>query len=174
MLELIDEATRAGARLERACEVAGISARCVQRWRRPGNEEDGRKGPLTAPGNKLTAEERQKILAVANAPEYRDLSPKQIVPQLADQGVFLASESTVYRILREAKMLARRESSRPPVTRPEAYVAQGPGEVWSWDITYVPSVVRGSFFYLYLVVDIWSRKIVGWVTCPRFQYRCLC
>ena len=58
-------------------------------------------------------------------------------------------------------MLARRESSRPPVTRPEAYVAQGPGEVWSWDITYLPSVVRGSFFYLYLV-DIWSRKIVGW------------
>jgi transposase InsO family protein len=162
ILERIDDATRAGARLERACELAGVSARCVQRWRAPGNAEDRRNGPLTTPGNKLTAEERQKVLAVANAPRYRDLSPKQIVPQLADEGLYLASESTVYRILHEEKMLARRVSSRPPVTRPKAHVATGPGEVWSWDITYLASLVRGEFFYLYLVVDIWSRKIVGW------------
>lgn len=162
MLELIDAATQAGARLERACEVAGISARCVQRWRAPGNEEDRRRGPLTTPGNKLSAKERQKVLNTANAPEYRDLSPKQIVPRLADAGIYLASESTVYRILREEKMLTRRETSRPPVARPKEHVATGPGEVWSWDITYLPSAVRGQFYYLYLVVDIWSRKIVGW------------
>ena len=162
MLQRIDEAVRAGARLERACELAGISARCVQRWRAPGNADDGRKGPLTTPGNKLSAKERRTVIDTANKPEYRDLSPQQIVPLLADRGIYLASESTVYRILREEKMLARRASSRPPVTRPKAHVATGPGRVWSWDITYLPSVVRGEFFYLYLVLDIWSRKIVGW------------
>ncbi len=153
ILELIDEAILAGARLERACEVIGVSARCLQRWRSPGHTEDGRRGPVTAPGNKLTAPERRQILDVANAPRYRDLSPKQIVPQLADAGIYLGSESTVYRILREEKMLARRASSRPPVTRPKAHVATGPGEVWSWDITYLPSVVRGDFYYLYLLID---------------------
>ncbi len=162
MLERIDEAVRTGARLERACELAGISARCVQRWRAPGNEEDGRKGPLATPGNKLSPKERQAVLDAANAPDYRDLSPQQIVPLLADKGIYLASESTVYRILREEKMLARRASSRPPVARPKEHVAQGPNEVWSWDISYLPSVVRGEFFYLYMVIDIWSRRIVGW------------
>lgn len=162
ILERIDEATRAGTRLEQACELAGISPRCVQRWRAPGNAQDRRKGPLSTPGNKLSEPERQTVIETANTPGYRDLSPQQIVPLLADKGIYLASESTVYRILREEKMLTRRESSRPPVTRPKAHVATGPDEVWSWDITYLPSVVRGEFFYLYLVLDIWSRKIVGW------------
>ncbi len=162
ILALLDEAIQAGARLERACRILGVSARCVQRWRAPGNEKDDRKGPLTVPGNKLNAKERQTVLDTANTPEFRDLSPQQIVPLLADKGIYLASESTVYRILREARMLARRESSRPPVARPKEHLAQGPNEVWSWDITYLPSVVRGQFYYLYLVLDIWSRKIVGW------------
>lgn len=162
ILALVDEAIRAGARLEHACEVVGISARCMQRWRASGQEEDRRRGPLTTPGNKLTAEEHRKVLALVNAPRYRDLSPKQIVPLLADEGIYVASESTIYRILREEKMLAHRSSSRPPVTRPKAQVATGPGEVWSWDITYLPAAVRGRFYYLYLTLDIWSRKIVGW------------
>jgi len=162
ILALIDEAIRAGARLERACEVLGIRARCVQRWRTPGHEQDRRRGPLETPGNKLTAEERRKVLTLVNEPRYRDLSPKQIVPLLADEGIYVASESTIYRILREEKMLTHRSASRPPVNPPKAHVATGPGEVWSWDITYLPSTVRGRFFYLYLALDIWSRKIVGW------------
>jgi putative transposase len=105
------------------------------------------------------------LLAVANAPEYRDLSPHQIFPRLADeQGIYLASESTLYRVLREEGQLKHRERSRPvPASRPGEQVATGPNQVWSWDITWLPGPVRGTFFYLYLILDVWSRKIVGGV-----------
>ncbi|MBZ0172595.1 MAG: IS3 family transposase, partial [Phycisphaerales bacterium] len=90
--------------------------------------------------------------------------PKQIVPQLADQGEYIGSESTIYRILREEKMQQHREPSRPPTLRhrPDPYIATGPNQVWSWDITYLRGPIRGAFFYLYVVMDVWSRKIVGW------------
>ncbi len=108
--------------------------------------------------------EAWRTKALATAPEYRDLSPKQIVPQLADDGVYLGSESTFYRILHEAKMQKHREPSRPPTERhkPDEHVATGPNQVWSWDITYLRGPVRGMFFYYYIVMDVWSRKIVGW------------
>jgi transposase InsO family protein len=160
--ELIDEAVRAGARVERACEVVGISVRTLQRWALPGAEEDRREGPRRTPGNKLSEAERKKIVATANAPEHKDLSPKQIVPRLADQGLYLASESTFYRVLKAEDLLGHRERSRPPSPRPKEHVATGPNEVWSWDITWLPAAPRGTFYYLYLVEDIWSRKIVGW------------
>ena len=160
--ELVAEAVTAGARIERACEVVGVSARTLQRWERSGDEEDGREGPRRTPANKLSGAERRRVLATANAPEHCDLSPKQIVPRLADQGVYLASESTFYRLLREGDLLAHRERSRPPSPRPKEHVATRPNQVWSWDITYLPASVRGTFFYLYLIVDIWSRKVVGW------------
>lgn len=162
ILDLVLEAVGAGARLERACEVVGVAARTLQRWARPGAGEDAREGPRRAPGNKLGEAERRKIVATANAPEHKDLSPKQIVPRLADQGVYLASESTFYRVLRAEGLLAHRERSRPPSPRPKEHVATGPNEVWSWDITWLPAALRGTFFYLYLVEDVWSRKIVGW------------
>jgi len=103
------------------------------------------------------------LLEVANSPEYRDLSPKQIVPQLADKGEYVASESTFYRELHKADQIKHREPSRPRRHhKPHAYKAHGPLEVWTWDITYLRSTVRGLYYYLYLVLDIWSRKIVGW------------
>jgi transposase InsO family protein len=111
----------------------------------------------------LSAKEREQVLKVADSPEYRDLPPKQIVPKLADAGTYVASESTFYRILRAEGELSHREKSRPGTSRkPEEHVATGPCQVWSWDITYLRSALRGCFFYLYLVVDIWSRKVVGW------------
>jgi transposase InsO family protein len=162
ILGLIDEAVRAGARQEKACEILGLSARAVQRWRRQGGGEDRRRGPHSTPPNALSAEERQGVLEILNDPEHQDRSPKQIVPSLADQGVYVASESTMYRILREEDQLGHRERSRPPVhRRPEEFVADGPCQVWTWDITYLASPVRGQFYYLYMILDVWSRKIVG-------------
>ena len=97
------------------------------------------------------------------SPEYRDLPPGQVVPRLADAGIYLASESSMYRILREAKLLKHRGATRPPTKRePRSHCATAPNRVWSWDITYLPSTVRGRFFYLYMCLDIFSRKIVGW------------
>ena len=135
----------------------------MQRWRRQGIGEDRRAGPKAAPRNKLTASERQAVLETINGPEFRDLSVKQIVPILADQGIYLASESTMYRILRNEAQATHRASSRPPQkrSRPREFVATAPNQVWTWDITYLPSSVRGRFYYLYMIIDVFSRKIVG-------------
>lgn len=85
------------------------------------------------------------------------------MPSLADRNVYIASESTFYRILSEEGQLAHRQHAKPARRhRPKEHVARGPNEVRSWDITYLRSSVRGAFYYLYLIVDIWSRKIVAW------------
>jgi putative transposase len=162
ILHLLDEAVRAGARRERACEVLGLTERSVQRWSRADVGDDGRVGPRTRSANALTPAERAKVLEVVNSPEYRDLPPKQVVPRLADEGRYVASESTIYRILRAEGQDAHRGRTRPRTVRcVDEHVATAANQVWSWDITYLPSSVRGRFFYLYLVEDIWSRRIVG-------------
>ena len=110
----------------------------------------------------LTSAERAKVLEVVNSPGYRNLPPKQVVPRLADEGRYVASESTIYRILRAEGQDAHRGRSKPRTVRQvEEHMATAANQVWSWDITYLLSSVRGRFFYLYLVEDVWSRRIVG-------------
>jgi transposase InsO family protein len=158
----VDEAVAAGARRERACMQVGIDERSMQRWRRADVGDDGRVGPRTSPANALSPAERAHVLAVMNSPEYRDLPPKQVVPRLADTGRYCASESTIYRILRTAGQLTHRGRAKPrTVRRIDEHEATAPNQVWSWDITYLLSAVRGRFFYLYLVEDVWSRRIMG-------------
>lgn len=162
ILGLVDEAVTAGARLQNACQVLGVDPRTVQRWKRQGIGEDRRAGPRNAPGNKLSAEECIAILSLLLSPRFRDLSVSQIVARLADDGVYLASESTMRRLLRAEKLATHRSAARPAThARPRELVATGPNQVWSWDITYLRSPTRGVFFYLYMVIDVWSRKIVG-------------
>ena len=154
------EAVESGARRHKACDILGISVRTLQRWP---EKEDQRAGPNSRPGNSLSEAEKMLVVAVATSPCFRDLSPSQIVPILADSGVYIASEATFYRILKEQKLLAHRETARPAThSRPTEHVATGPNQVWSWDITYLRSSVKGKFYYLYLVVDVFSRMIVGW------------
>lgn len=122
-----------------------------------------RRGPVTEPANKLSEEERQEILNIANSAEYRDKSPAQIVPLLADKGVYLASESSFYRVLKAAGLDAHRGRSKPATRkRPKELVATRPNQIYSWDITYLKSTVAGMFFYLYFFMDVYSRKIVGY------------
>ena len=162
MLGLIDEAVASGARLEPAAHVLGLSARTIIRWQNQQGGEDCRNGPQSLPANRLSEVERDQVIAIANSEEFRDCSPKQIVPKLADRGEYIASESTFYRVLREEKMLTHRESSKPPTSkRPREHVASAPNKVWSWDITYVKTPIKGLFFFLYMMVDVWSRKIVA-------------
>jgi putative transposase len=160
---LINEAHSAGARKWRGCEVLEISVRTFYRWENDGLD-DGRKSRVQQPTNQLSAEERQAVIDCSNSPEHRSLSPKQIVPSLADKGEYLASESTFYRILREEKLMNHRGRSAKAnsVSQPKEHLASGPNQVYSWDITYLKSTIRGCFFYLYLFMDIYSRKIVGW------------
>jgi putative transposase len=162
ILGLVREAVMAGARREQACAVLGLTERSMQRWREAGVGDDGRTGPRTRPANAFTSSERAKVLEVINSPEYRDLPPKQVVPRLADEGRYIASESTIYRILRAEGQDAHRGRARPRTVRTvDEHVATAANQVWSWDITYLLSSIRGRFFYLYLVEDVWSRRIVG-------------
>ena len=101
---------------------------------------------------------------MANSVEYGHLPPNQIVPRLADQGIYLASESTFYRVLTAANQVKHRNATRPKAasSKPRAVQATGPNQLYSWDITYLPTTVRGVYFYLYMFMDIYRRKIVGW------------
>lgn len=168
LLADIAAAQHAGARLLPCCQTVGIDIRTIQRWRVTAGGDDMRMGPKTTPANKLSAAERARVLAVANSPEYRDMSPKQIVPALADKYEYVASESTFYRVLRDANQLAHRGRAKPSAaTPPKERRATGPGQVLSWDITYLRSPVAGVFYYLYLYVDVWSRKILGYRVAER-------
>jgi putative transposase len=162
----IDEACAAGARVTEACRVVAISPRTLQRWREDGEvKTDGRQhaAQLHEPANKLSEDERKQILAIANEPEFARMPPSQIVPILADRDCYIASESSFYRVLREADQLAHRGKAKAPKHhRPTPLQASAANQLWSWDITYLATTVKGMFFYLYLIMDVYSRKIVGW------------
>ena len=164
VIELVNESRASGARQSMACEIMGISAKTLQRWKQDGNAQDGRIDAKHEPANKLTAMEKQRLIQTANKPEYADLPPGKIVPKLADKGVYIASESTFYRVLKAANQQHHRQKAKPDrqIKKPRALTATGPNQIFTWDITYLPTQVKGIFLYLYLVMDIYSRKIVGW------------
>ncbi len=164
IITLITEARNGGARQSEACKIIGISAKTLQRWRQTDNHQDGRVDAQHEPTNKLTELEQQRMLSVANEPEYVDLPPSKIVPSLADKGIYIASETSFYRVLKAKAQLGHRQKSKPTrqVKKPKALVATRANQIYSWDITYLPTRIKGLFFYLYLVMDIYSRKIVGW------------
>lgn len=162
-IELISEARAGGASQEKACDLLGITLRTLQRWRQPLGFTDQRQHVCRVPANKLSEQERQRVIDMANSDAYCDLPPCQIVPRLADEGHYIASESTFYRIFRQENMLKHRQRTRPKKHhKPKELIATQPNQVWCWDVTYLPSMVAGMFYYLYLVMDIFSRKIVGW------------
>lgn len=167
-IELIDEAVASGARLSKACEELGITERTYYRWvnnmKTYGSYEDRR--PIAEhpePANKLSPEERQQVLDTVNDPKYASMPPCEIVPALADEGTYIASESTFYRILREEKMQNHRGRAAEPQHRPlSSHEATAPNQVYMWDITYLNGPVKGLFYYLYMIIDLFSRDIVGW------------
>jgi putative transposase len=162
----IEAAHSAGARLQPACEIAGIQLRTLQRWKAQQGLTAGDGRPQAVrptPSHALSVQERAALLAVANEPRFASVPPARIVPMLADEGVYLGSESSMARVLREHGQNARRgrakvpKAARPPTT----HVATAPGQVWCWDMTYLPANVMGRWFHLYLILDLYSRKIVG-------------
>jgi len=164
ILASLGQAQRAGARRHAACAVIGISARTIERWTRHPDRDDQRCGPRRRPRNALTAAEEAHLLAVMTSARYGHLPPKQLVPRLADEGRYIASESTMYRLQKRVGLGAnRRPVLRTHVTRgATVHRATRSHQLWSWDITYLPTVIRGRFLRLYLVLDVWSRRIVGW------------
>jgi len=166
LVSYIAEAEKAGARRAPACREVGISIRTLQRWTEDGSvKADGRpEATRPAPPNKLTEAERKAIVAVCNEPGFSSLPPSQIVPKLADRGEYIASESSFYRVLKAVGQRNHRGRAQAPrkTKKPTTHVAEKPNQVWSWDITWMPGRVRGLFWYLYLVEDIFSRKVTTW------------
>jgi len=164
IISLIEEAQSTGAKQSAACKVVGISPKTIQRWQSQSNGQDGRIDVQHSPKNKLSDLECRRVLQVANEDKYAHLPPCKIVPMLADEGRYLASEATFYRILKAHKQLKHREKSKPirTIKKPRALTATAPNQVYTWDISYLPTSIRGLYFYLYFVVDLYSRKVVGW------------
>ncbi len=159
-LTLVNDANENGCRLKTACLDLDIDFKSYLRWGK--DLTDKRKGPLATPKNKLSIKERKEIIKVATSKEFMDYSPWVIVAKLADTGRYIASESSFYKVLNENKLLKHRGKSMSPNRyRPAPLIAYGPNEIWTWDITYLKTLVRGQFYYVYLFMDIFSRKIIG-------------
>jgi putative transposase len=136
MLDLVNEAVQGGSSQARACKQLGVPPLTLQRWRALGVGADQRSGPKSRPADKLMEAEEQRLLETVNSPLFRDLSPKQILPLLADEGTYIASESTSYRLLRRRDQKAHRGRARPAThRRPEEVIASQPNQVWCWVIT---------------------------------------
>lgn len=167
ILALVEAAVSDGARRAAACAELGLHHRRLTRWQNPEGalREDGR--PLAerpAPANRLSEAGRQLIPETCNLPEFASQPPSQIVPRLADRGQWTASEASFHRILRAAGQNHRRGRARRPsrAKPPSRFEAKGPCQVWSRDVTWLPGPIAGRSFHLYLMLDIRSRKIVGW------------
>ena len=167
-LDILDEGMANGARARELALLLGVGLTTLQRWRRQfvgdGDGVDRRKGSHRHAAHRLSEEERQRILLTCNEPEFAALPPGQIVPVLADRGLYIGSERSFYRVLHAHGQIHRRGRARPPQEpRPVPRLrAIAPNQLWSWDITYLPTTVRGIWLYLYLVIDVWSRKVVAW------------
>src|SRR5580698_6482728 len=155
-----------GARLAPACALAGIDVRTLQRWKSHDGLSHGDRRPdadRPVPSHALSKTERAQIIAVANEPRFADTPPARIVPALADEGIYIASESSFHRVLRAHGQMSRRGRAQPARTSrpPTTHIATRPGDVWCWDVTFLPAQIQGRWFYFYLILDLYSRKIVG-------------
>ena len=162
----IAQARVEGARLAPACALAGIDARTLQRWKAGEGLTRGDRRPDAnhpVPSHALSEAERAQIVAVANEPRFADTPPARIVPALADEGIYIASESSFHRVLRAHGQMNPRGRAQPPRTSrpPTTHIATRPGDVWCWDVTFLPAQIQGRWFYFYLILDLYSRKIVG-------------
>jgi putative transposase len=146
---------------------SAIALRTLQRWKAVDGLVSGDGRPLAVratPSHALSEAERARVLAVANEPRFAAIPPARIVPLLADEGIYLASESSFSRVLKAHGQTAHRGRAKAPKQRrpPTTHIATAPRQVWCWDMTYLPAQVLGRWFHLYLIMDQYSRKIVGW------------
>jgi putative transposase len=163
ILGLYEEAIQSGARKSKACEILDINTRTISRW--SGNPDgDKRSMVKKEPANKMSGKEEEQIISICCSERFRNLPPTEIVAILAEEGVYIASESTMYRVLRRRGLLKHRAESRPGTRskKPKELKATGPNQVLSWDITYLKTIIKGQFYYLYLFEDVWSRLIAAW------------
>jgi len=156
----IDVAVSSGARLFKACEAIQLGERRLRRWRK--TEEDGRKGGYRALNQRLSEPEKDTIVTALQLPGIEDLPIKVAHATLLDQGICLASPSTFVRVVKERGVQRKSGASRAQNAKRPELVATAPGQVWCWDITWLDALIKGTYFYLYMAIDMYSRKVVAW------------
>jgi putative transposase len=159
----IHNAVLSGARKSKACEMLEISIRTLQRWEHECSN-DKRKGSPKKVVRKLTQDEEKELIDTACSERFKDLTPYEIVPILAEEGRYIASESSFYRYLRKHGLMHHRGNGKAKSShnKPPELIATGPDQVWCWDITWLKSDISGLFYYCYMIKDIWKKNIVGW------------
>lgn len=145
----------------KACSLSGRSK--ATHYRARSGPMHGPRAPRGAPANALSDQERAEIIAVLRSARYADLAVAQVWAMLLDDGTYLASQSTMHRVLRElGENRDRRRQRTHPAKKKPHLMALAPLQVWSWDITKLPGPQRGLFFDCYVIIDIFSRHVVGW------------
>lgn len=146
-----------------ACSALDVPRANFYRWKNPKEKLPRPLSPLS-----LSQEERGNVLSVLNEERFADKAPQEIYASLLDESVYLCSVRTMYRILdKEDEVKERRNQLiRPHYAKPEL-LATGPNQVWSWDITKLKGPVKWTYYYLYVILDIWSRYVVGWMAADR-------
>lgn len=148
-----------------ACDALSISRATFYRRHKPGGESPARKKQSH---RALSKAERERVLEVLNSDRFADKAPAEVYATLLDDGVYLCSVSTMYRILRDNKLVRERRNQlrHPAYAKPEL-MASGPNQLWSWDITKLKGPEKWNYFYLYVILDVYSRYVVGWMVAPR-------
>jgi putative transposase len=152
----------------RACRALGVSRASLHRSQQPRPTP----APRRAPPRALDAMQRKAVLDVLNSERFADVAPPEVYATLLDEGTYLASVRTMYRILAaEAQSRERRDQLRHPAYKAPELLATRPNEVWSWDITKLLGPAKWTYFYLYVLLDIFSRYVVGWMVAHRESAR---
>lgn len=160
VIALIDEAIESGARQFRACTVINLDERRLRNWRK--TESDGRIGGYRSEDQALTEAEKDLIIEAVDTDEMKELPAKQIHLRLMDRGIYVSSYSAFRRVLKERNMpQVKRHAAKTNRKRPEL-AATEPNQIWCWDITWLESRTKGRYLYLYMIIDMFSRKVVGW------------
>lgn len=162
IIDFIKLAQHYKVKIQTACILAGISVKSYYNWQNH-SKDDKRNGPNVVQ-NKLSEDEVASVLKTICKPEYCDSAPYQIYNKLLDDGKYYCSESTMYRLMKKSGLNAFRSTSkkrRKNVRKKPILIANKPNQVWSWDITYLKTDIKGRYYYLYMVIDIFSRFIVA-------------
>ena len=164
ILSTIQKVKDKGFTERRVCKLLQVSARRVRSWKVKEELEDRKPGPMKAP-HSLLEEEREAIQAMAVDEEYVDDSHRILAVKASDEGLFQASASSVYRELRKNGLTTDRSGRsvrNGKSKKPERPELTGPNQRWCWDISYLPTLVKGIFLYLYVLLDEYSRKVIAW------------
>ena len=153
--------------VQQACAALAVSRASFYRWQ-DRTEDDRKKRPRSVPPLALSGEEEKAVLEILHADRFVDQAPLEIYNTLLDEGNYLCSVRTMYRILEKHKEVKERRNqlTHPNYQKPEL-LANAPNQLWSWDITKLKGPVKWTYYYLYVIIDVFSRYVVGWMVAHR-------